>query len=78
MKNQFDNTELYSIIWMAQNVLCGMKRPTLENIVLKSFDDTKEKEFFVKNEILYGKSLCDICVIDPFLVKEAIETYDEM
>ena len=68
LKNKFDNTEIYSIIWLAQNVLCNMKVPSLENILLKSFLLFEEKEFFVKHEFLYGKSLCDLCIKDPFLV----------
>ena len=29
----------------------------------------------MKQEVLYGKSLCDICIKDPFLIKEAIDSY---
>ena len=54
-----------------------MKVPTLENILLKSFNNIKETEFFVKHEFLFGKSLCDICIKDPFLVKNAIDNYDQ-
>ena len=26
--------------------------------------------------MLFGKSLCDICIKDPFLIKEALESYE--
>lgn len=54
-----------------------MKIPTLSNIVLKSFSKLNEEEFFIKHEFLYGKSLCDICIKDPNLIQNAIESYDD-
>jgi len=54
-----------------------MKVPTLENILLKSFNNIMETEFFVKHEFLFGKSLCDICIKDPFLVRDALDNYHD-
>jgi len=54
-----------------------MKVPTLGNILLKSLAKLGETEFFVKHEFLYGKSICDICIKYPFMVKNALDTYDK-
>ena len=49
-----------------------MKIPNLGKHVLNSFEDIKKKEFFLKQEVLKGKSFCDICIAEPNLIKESL------
>lgn len=49
-----------------------MKIPNLGKHVLNSFDDIKKKEFFLAQEVLKGKSFCDICIAEPNLIKESL------
>ena len=45
--------------------------PDLEYIVLNSFEDLKDKDFFRSQLILQGKSICDICITDQKAVRKA-------
>ena len=49
-----------------------MKIPNLGKHVLNSFDDIKKKEFFLAQEVLKGKSFCDICIAEQNLIKESL------
>lgn len=50
-----------------------MRQPDLELMILQSFNELLKSEFFQSQEILQGKSLCDICLSDSELIKEAIK-----
>lgn len=54
-----------------------MRIPDLEYIVLNSFDDLKDKDFFRSQLILQGKSLCDICITDQKAVRKGANNFEE-
>ena len=50
-----------------------MRQPDLELMILQQFNDLLKSEFFQSQEILQGKSLCDICLSDSEQMKESIK-----
>jgi len=64
-KKVFDQREIYSIMMQELEILLEMRCPDLEYLVLNSFENLVKKDFFISQEILYGKSLCDISLSDP-------------
>ena len=50
-----------------------MRKPDLEYVLLNSFESLSKKDFFTPQEILNGKSLCDISLSDPNKIKEGLE-----
>lgn len=61
-KNLFDQFETYSILRGLQQMVLEMRRPDLEYILLNTFENQKKNDFFKCQEILHGKTFCDICV----------------
>lgn len=61
----FKNIEAYYLLQMATKLISNMKLPDLGNLVLNSYDDISKREFFIKQEILHGKSFCDISINEP-------------
>ena len=59
----------------AQEIMIEMRRPDLEYILLNTFQNLKENDFFVSQEMLLGKSICDISLSDPRSVREALANY---
>lgn len=53
-----------------------MRIPDLEYIVLNSFEDLKNIEFFRSQLILQGKSICDICITDQKAVRKGTSNYE--
>lgn len=53
----------------------AMRKPDLEYVLLNSFDSLLKLDFFTPQEILFGKSLCDICLSDPNKIKQGLETF---
>lgn len=43
---------------------------------MNNFEDLKEKDFFSSQEMLNGKSICDICLNDPYAITNALEKFD--
>lgn len=62
MKNQFDRHEAYTILKQSLDTMMIMRIPDLEYVALNSFADLKRKDFFRPQEILLGRSICDICL----------------
>lgn len=60
----FDRSEAYQCLNIAQELILRMRIPDLEYIVLNSFEDLKDIDFFRSQLILQGKSICDICITD--------------
>ena len=56
-----------------QEILLAMRKPDLEYVLLNSFESLSKKDFFTPQEILNGKSLCDISLSDPNKIKEGLE-----
>lgn len=72
-KNILDQQESFKILRTMQEILLAMRKPDLEYVLLNSFDSLLKKDFFTPQEILYGKSLCDVCLSDPNKIKEGLE-----
>ena len=45
-------------------------------LLMNTFDSLKEKDFFVLQEVLNGRSICDICLSDTKTIKEALRIYE--
>ena len=61
----------------ATDKLMSMRIPTLSYIMLKNFDDIKNEDFFQSQELLKGKSICEICINDPYSVTMAVENWEK-
>lgn len=59
------------------NKIMSMRMPDLEYMVMNTFDDIKDKDFFQQQEILQGKSICEISLTDPRAVVEALEKWQD-
>ena len=53
-----------------------MRIPDLDLLILNRFDDLKIQDFFQSQEILLGKSICDICLSEPDSINKAIKEYN--
>ena len=73
----FDHSEVYIILRQIQLIILGMRTPDLEFLTLNDFNDIKNSDFFRIQEILYGKSIMDICLSDPEAIKTALHQYDQ-
>jgi len=60
-----------------QESITSMRKPDLEYVLLNSFHTLLRQDFFTPQEILYGKSLCDICLSDPQKIKHGVDTLRE-
>jgi hypothetical protein len=58
-----------------QENIVEMRMPDLRYLLMNTFDSLKEKHFFVLQEVLNGRSICDICLSDTKTIKEALRTY---
>jgi hypothetical protein len=54
-----------------------MRLPDLKFIILKDFKQINQQEFFMKQEILLGKSFLDISLKDVNEVQKALSNYHE-
>ena len=54
-----------------------MRMCTLDFLVLNTFDDIKNNYFFQSQEILLGKTICDICLNDTPAVHNALRDRKE-
>ena len=73
----FNQYETYSILRGLTQMILEMRRPDLEYILLNTFENQKKNDFFKTQEILHGKSFCDICISDPRSIKEALFNYQK-
>ena len=53
-----------------------MRKPSLDYMLMNTFDSLKKTDFFSSQEILKGQSICDICLSDPVSIKYALDEYD--
>ena len=67
--------ESYSMLRSVQENIVEMRRPDLRYLLMNTFDSLKEKHFFVLQEVLKGRSICDICLSDTKTIKEALRIY---
>lgn len=71
--NLLDQQETFKILRTMIEIMMYMRKPDLEYVLLNPFDTLLQKDFFTPQEILYGKSLCDICLSDPSRIKDGLE-----
>ena len=69
MNNMFNRQESFYILKHALDTMMSMRIPDLEYLALHSFGELKLKDFFRPQEILLGKSICDICLTEPESIK---------
>jgi hypothetical protein len=50
-----------------------MRQPDLEYMLLNSFEYLRQEDFFIAQELLQGKSICELCLNAPKYVIEATE-----
>ena len=74
--NQFDQSESYIILRGATEIILRMRKPSLEYILMNTFESLKKNDFFSSQEILKGQSICDICLSEPVVIKFALKYYD--
>ena len=53
-----------------------MRTPDLEFLTLNDFEDIKRSDFFRTQEILFGKSVMDICLSDSDSVRDALNFFN--
>ena len=71
----FTQSETYVMLRAAQKLVLNMRRPDLEYILVNTFDDLIQKDMFTCQELLYGKSLCDICLNTPKFITKALNSW---
>ena len=76
-RNVFDQQETYQILSRAQEIAIEMKRPNLQYLLLNTFETHKTKDFFICQELLNGKSFCEICLSAPSEINKALKFYDK-
>ena len=57
--------------------MLGMRTPDLEFLVLNDFEDIKDSDFFKMQEILFGKTIMDICLSDPEAIRESLHHFEK-
>lgn len=76
-KSLFNQIETNSLLLAAQEIQLSKRWPDLDYILLNSFDDLVKNDFFTAQELLNGKSICDICLSDPKKIFEALNNFDK-
>ena len=71
--DMFDHTEAYAFQQKIIAQVLMMRRPDLEYLLLNTFERLRRQDFFIAQELLYGKSICDICLNTPKYVIEALD-----
>lgn len=67
--------EAFAVLKRALDLMMTMRIPDLEYLALHSFNELKLKDFFRPQEILLGKSICDICLSEPETIKMAFDEF---
>ena len=76
-KSIFENIETNGILQDMIKLTTNMIVADLKYLILNSFDDVKEKDFFSKQELLYGKSIFDISIRNDDDVQYALKNLDK-
>ena len=73
--NAFTNQEALHLLQRANNKSMAMRLADLKYLVTKTFEDIQRTDFFQTQEILEGKSVCDISITDPKSVSKALQQW---
>lgn len=55
--------------------IMNMRMPDLKYIIMNNFELLKVNSFFQSQELLQGKSICDICLNDMETVQNGLMSY---
>ncbi len=66
--NVFEPYELQMILRKYIEMLLQMRRADLIYIITNKFENLIENDFFTNQQILNGKSICDLCINSPKLL----------
>lgn len=59
------------------NKVLTMRIPDLKMLVLSNYQKQKRKEFFLKQEILHGKSICDLNLNNVDEIQQALDIHHD-
>ena len=74
---RFEKNEVFKILRKTWHAMIGLKPPDLQYIILNAFDGLQRQFFFQPQEILFGKSFCDISLSDPESVSAALASFKD-
>lgn len=70
----FDNNEILIMLQRTISKIRSMRPMKFRFVIMNaSFKEQKKKHFFICREFFSGKSLCDICLNDPFAILDAMK-----
>ena len=72
---KLEQGEIHTILQNTWHTLIAMKPLDLAYATLNSLTDLKKKYFFQPQQILEGKTFCDICLNDPKSIEEGIKQF---
>jgi hypothetical protein len=78
LQNILNRYEAFVVLKQALDTVMSMRIPDLEYLSLNTFDVQKKKDFFRPQEILLGKSICDICLSEPQSILAALEDWKNL
>ena len=71
-KKLFYPNESMCILQWAIQLQSVMKMPDIQYLMLTNFEEVVKTDFFKSQALLKGMSICDICLIDQNLIREAL------
>lgn len=73
--DNFTDAECLRLLIHSNNITIQMEFADLKYILFNNFDILKKKYFFKHQEVLDGRSICQISLSDPQSVEEATKTF---
>lgn len=74
--NLFERSEAYQVLRDAQTLLMGMRIPDLSYIVLNSFKNLQQQDFFKSQALLLGKTIADMSLSDAESMQDALGKWE--
>ena len=68
----FDIEESMIILRNMQNMYLQLRKPNLSFLLKNNFYAMVKDHFFSTQEVLLGKSMCDLCLSEPRKISEAL------
>lgn len=75
--NVFEKSEIFKILRHTWSTYLGMRPPDLSYVILNNFGALNEMYYFEPQEILNGKSFCDISLSNTLSVSKALELFKD-
>lgn len=70
-----DNSEALYILETLSKKVMNQRLPDINFIVMNNFEQLKMNFFFQTQELLQGKSICDICINEIQTVKSSLKSF---